>query len=41
MSAGKGGGIVVFNKEEYIKEMHRLQSNMDTYAVLKKDPTYI
>lgn len=38
-SADKGGGIVLLNKADYIKEANRLLSNKTTYRKLKKDPT--
>lgn len=38
-SADKGGGIVLQNKADYIKEARRFLSDRTTYNKLKKDPT--
>lgn len=39
MSADKGGGIVLLNRSDYLRESYRLLSDRATYAKLKKDPT--
>lgn len=37
----QGGGIVVLDKANYLKEMYRLLSDTDTYSVIPNDPTTI
>lgn len=37
--ADKGEGIVVQNRDQYLKEAFRQLSNVETYKVLVEDPT--
>ena len=37
--ADKGSGVVVMNKEDYMKEAHRQLSDNKTYKLLDQDPT--
>lgn len=36
--AGKGGGIVVLDRKDYMTEMHRIVGDRDTCAPLVSDP---
>ncbi|XP_077346362.1 uncharacterized protein LOC143989996 [Lithobates pipiens] len=36
--ADKGGGIVVLDREDYLKEMHRILEDNETYTILNRNP---
>lgn len=36
--ADKSGGIVVLDRCDYLKEMHRIVDDTETYTVLNRDP---
>ncbi|CAH2296780.1 Hypothetical predicted protein, partial [Pelobates cultripes] len=38
VQADKGGGIVILNRDDYLKESYRILNDRDTYIILKSNP---
>lgn len=39
--ADKGGGIVVLDRCDYLKEIHRILGDSETYIPLNRDPVFV